>query len=359
MAKKEYRDTVTIGIKCNQAAADAILPLLKELRHMGNAGCSRGIKIEEYDGESNFGFDGDGPDRIESIELDGKLMKAKMIRASCGDELEAKLKKEGMYDEDDDDEDKEKKKVTKTLARASDLCKTKYTRRWKGKDGKWDYEYGKQSARKRGGSTKKFSVLAVVREYADLLGDVLYGGSSGADIHKEIDEKYGAGSYPKVIARFRTWQGEKPHMEEDMEKSNTMLVLIPGELTKAAKLSQVGAKHPAGLSGVSGNTKSSIPYTGHAERMKLAKMAAARMLAPTPEDEGEYADNAVVDRKGRVPGEKAPHTGYSTGVSGMGSQAHEMFGKVTVVVKPSQLGTSPPESATKYTPVKNVRKPGK
>lgn len=91
----KYKDSVRLVIKCNRAAADSMLPLLKELRFMGNAGCSRGIKIEDYDGHNSaFGFDGDGPDRIESIELDGKLVKA---NADMLDYFVKKFQREGLY----------------------------------------------------------------------------------------------------------------------------------------------------------------------------------------------------------------------------------------------------------------------
>lgn len=61
-----------IEIECNDSAAEAILPLLKELRHMCNIGSSRTIKIEDWDGDSNFGIDGDGPDRIIALKLNGE-----------------------------------------------------------------------------------------------------------------------------------------------------------------------------------------------------------------------------------------------------------------------------------------------
>jgi len=147
---------------------------------------------------------------------------------------------------------------------------------------------------------------------------------------------------------------------EKMDKASLTLVIMPGELTKAAKLSGVGSGHPAGLSNVGGKTKSKIPYTSHIERMKLAKIAADRMLgASAPEDESKHTDTSIVDRKGRVSGEKPPYTGYGTGVSGMESRAHDNFGRATIIVKPSQIGASAPEGSTKHTPVKNVRKPKK
>lgn len=56
-----------IIIRCNQYAADELLPLLKELKSMTGKGCSRTIKIEDYDGNNSFGIDGDGPSTISEI----------------------------------------------------------------------------------------------------------------------------------------------------------------------------------------------------------------------------------------------------------------------------------------------------
>jgi len=170
--------------------------------------------------------------------------------------------------------------------------------------------------------------------------------------------------YEKAFSRWqKANKVEKSRMEGKMNGRNNSeitLVLIPGELTKAAKLSSLGSKHPAKLSGVSGKTKSKIPYTSHTERMKLAKLAGDRMLgkgATPSEDESAHTSTSTVDRKGRVAGEKAPYSGYGTGVSGMGSQAHGNFGKQTIIVKPSEIGSSAPEATTKHTPVKTIRKP--
>jgi hypothetical protein len=48
----DYRDSVTLTIECNRAAADELLPLLKELKTLGNIGASRSIVIEYRTGES-------------------------------------------------------------------------------------------------------------------------------------------------------------------------------------------------------------------------------------------------------------------------------------------------------------------
>lgn len=63
----KYDQKRRIIIECNQAAFDDILPLLKEMKRMGDIGSSRAITIEHWDGKTNFGFDGDGPSQIESL----------------------------------------------------------------------------------------------------------------------------------------------------------------------------------------------------------------------------------------------------------------------------------------------------
>jgi len=171
-------------------------------------------------------------------------------------------------------------------------------------------------------------------------------------------------TFSQALVRWKNTQGKnikKSRMEGFMErgKSGLALVIFPGELTKAANLSGIGSsiKHPAKLSGVKGNTKSKIPYTSHTERMALAKMAAERMMAPKPENEGKYVDTPEVDRKGREKGQKPAGAVGSTGVSGMESQAHDNFGRETVIVNPTDLGAGRPESAAKYGGVKKVAKP--
>jgi hypothetical protein len=76
--------------------------------------------------------------------------------------------------------------------------------------------------------------------------------------------------------------------------------------------------------------------------MKLAKMAADRMLAPKPESAKDHQP-ATVDHKGREAGQKKAYSNYNTGVSGMSSQAFDNFGRQTYVVNPSELGSSTPE----------------
>jgi len=115
-----------------------------------------------------------------------------------------------------------------------------------------------------------------------------------------------------------------------------------------------GVSHPAKLSAPGGNIKSKIPYEGHEERMKLAKMAAARMAAPKPESASKYQP-PTVDSKGRAGAFKRPHTGYSDSVGGMGSSAADLFGKPTNGSL-ADLGAGRPESASAHQP-KTMGKP--
>ena len=73
MIGEEYkRDSHKIEIACSEQAAEELIPLLREFRTMGNQGSSRSVKIEDWDGKSNFGFDGDGAAQIASLKLNGE-----------------------------------------------------------------------------------------------------------------------------------------------------------------------------------------------------------------------------------------------------------------------------------------------
>lgn len=61
-----------IEIECSPFAAKQLIPLIKEIEYMGNIGASRQIKIDDYDNEDSFGFDGDGSSKIGSVKLNGE-----------------------------------------------------------------------------------------------------------------------------------------------------------------------------------------------------------------------------------------------------------------------------------------------
>jgi 2'-5' RNA ligase len=63
-----------IEFEATPDAAASLVPLLKELRKMGDQGSSRDITIDDWDGKSNFGFDGDGNAKIGDIKVDGQVV---------------------------------------------------------------------------------------------------------------------------------------------------------------------------------------------------------------------------------------------------------------------------------------------
>lgn len=67
--KKKHK----IVIECNSEAKDSLLPILDTLRYLGSAGSSRSVEVEDH---GSYFFDGDGPDRIHSIEVDGDEVKS-------------------------------------------------------------------------------------------------------------------------------------------------------------------------------------------------------------------------------------------------------------------------------------------
>ena len=77
--RKEKSTDKTIELVVTDQGAEEILPLLRELQRMGNMGCSRSLKIEDWGHEgdkdakqSKFGWDGDGDAKIVTLKVDGK-----------------------------------------------------------------------------------------------------------------------------------------------------------------------------------------------------------------------------------------------------------------------------------------------
>jgi len=62
----------TIQLTVTDQALEELVPLLTELKRLGSMGCSRTIRIEDYEGQSKFGFDGDGSSKIKKLVVDGK-----------------------------------------------------------------------------------------------------------------------------------------------------------------------------------------------------------------------------------------------------------------------------------------------
>ena len=96
-----------VTLRCSESALESLLPLLEELQKMGRQGASRSIIIEDWD-HGKFGFDGDGWDKISSIEVSGQLVKSEEAESARGDSEED--------DEEDEDEDEREKEYEKEVA---------------------------------------------------------------------------------------------------------------------------------------------------------------------------------------------------------------------------------------------------
>ena len=64
--------TIEVDLPANCDGVQALLRLLAHLRHLGVAGSSRGIDIQ--DAGTITGWDGDGSDRILAVRRDGKKL---------------------------------------------------------------------------------------------------------------------------------------------------------------------------------------------------------------------------------------------------------------------------------------------
>ncbi len=73
----EAAGDVKIEFTASDEAAESVVPLLKELQKMGRQGSSRNVKIEDWDGKSSFGFDGDGASKIGDIKVNGNVVEAR------------------------------------------------------------------------------------------------------------------------------------------------------------------------------------------------------------------------------------------------------------------------------------------
>lgn len=71
-----FDDKRRIIIECNKSAEESLIPLLEEIKTMGDVGASREIKIKDWEDEKrdSFGFDGDGSDHIERILVEDRLV---------------------------------------------------------------------------------------------------------------------------------------------------------------------------------------------------------------------------------------------------------------------------------------------
>jgi hypothetical protein len=69
-----------IELEVSDEAAESLVPLFKELKKMGDQGSSRSVQIDDWEGRSSFGFDGDGNSKIREIKVNGKVVEAQLLQ---------------------------------------------------------------------------------------------------------------------------------------------------------------------------------------------------------------------------------------------------------------------------------------
>lgn len=84
---EEGAGDVKIEFTASDEAAESVVPLLKELQKMGRQGSSRNVKIEDWDGKSSFGFDGDGASKLGDIKVNGQTVESLL---ESGEEVDPK-----------------------------------------------------------------------------------------------------------------------------------------------------------------------------------------------------------------------------------------------------------------------------
>lgn len=70
---KRIGDQNIVSFTCSDSALEELLILLNRLKQLGDLGSSRRIFIEDFEGI--IFFDGDGRDRLDNINVNGKPLK--------------------------------------------------------------------------------------------------------------------------------------------------------------------------------------------------------------------------------------------------------------------------------------------
>lgn len=378
---KDYNSPVRLVIKCNRAAADSMIPLLKEFRFMGNAGCSRSITIEDYgehERDHRFGFDGDGPDKIDSIEVDGKLIKAsgymmegQMEKArkmpvgtishgrkkvAEGKWVPVKKEKKGSLPNDlrtltvDDVANFIKRHAAmplKTLRRNQDIVKEQekvaYEKRNTEELEKLDVmEWIYQAAvdvKEFGDSTPKEWAKDIVSRLGKSIGE--------ARMNLVIPLRKGCASVTKK--KLKKADASKPNPKDFKEKfeyykalmkwkagnkTEKSIVLMPTEMLKAEHLGKVGSTQN-NLNKVSSNVpehKGAVKGKGNAKgTVGPRKPEGGGKTKPegAPKAESSKKGGSPSRVKGRKPGDKPPYKNYKATASGSASSAASNYLKMT------------------------------
>lgn len=78
-AKDRPTTTIEVDLPADCEGVHSLLRLLAHLRHLGGAGASRGIDIQDAK-TTITGWDGDGSDAIFAIRQDGEEIKTKLTQ---------------------------------------------------------------------------------------------------------------------------------------------------------------------------------------------------------------------------------------------------------------------------------------
>jgi len=70
IVQSDYYDIVKIELEVTKSAADQLIPLLENLKTLGDVGGSREIIVSPNDNPQTFFFDGDGASKITKITLE-------------------------------------------------------------------------------------------------------------------------------------------------------------------------------------------------------------------------------------------------------------------------------------------------
>ena len=289
----KYDQKRRIIIECNQAAFDDILPLLKEMKRMGDIGSSRSITIEHWDGKTNFGFDGDGPSQIESLVEKSKRLPVGTISHGRKKVAEGKWVPVSESSRDSGIA----RKLESTAKGLAKKVQGVYARE------DWDSLKGVMSE-------IKMHTQKVID--AGVKGKISAEAASGIKWLLQMDQLF-----PKVKKSNKEQIMSKPIalvIPIGEEQTHDETIFMPTELSKARE-------HLGRVKGT-GNAKGTIPP----REPQGSRGSKAPKGAPKPEKSNTGQKDKEISKRG---GHKPPYDKYKTKVSGEESDAVDNYLKLT------------------------------